>query len=68
MSKREHEWRVRDRLHEGPMTAKGIAGGLVHWWDRSDCYDALARLVAREEVIQFDGRRSRYFALRGWNE
>lgn len=62
-----HEERILRMLEEdGPLTEKAVAGGLANWWTRSDCYDALRRLIKRGEVVEIDGLRKRRFALKTW--
>jgi hypothetical protein len=59
-----HERRILSRLAEGPLTQKGVMGGLAPWWKRNDCVDALERLIARGEVLEFPGPRRPYFRLK----
>lgn len=59
-----HETRIVGMLAAGPLTQKGVLGGLAHWWTRNDCLDGLVRLVERGEVVEIDGRRTRRFALK----
>jgi hypothetical protein len=59
-----HECRILSRLANGPLTLKGVLGGLAHWWKRGDCVDALKRLLERGDIVEFEGPRRRYFALR----
>jgi hypothetical protein len=51
-----HEARILHLLGDSPLTFKGLLGGLAHWWTRSDCADALARLVECGEVVQIRRR------------
>lgn len=61
-----HEARVLRELEAGPLTQKRVLGGLAQWWTRADCFDALARLVERGDVVEIDGLRTRRFALKEW--